>query len=242
IGSLCDLKVIHTHRGGYLASDDQLLEKYAKKKVSTELGEVDRKFFGVSVLEDLISLTLLNPFVFNLFSKYLIMILTRMNGSNVEKITSGQGLKVLGFRLFKSFFQSNQVKKDRGFPDFLLYRYTNLQASIGLRRLEKIRKIEQMRISNARLLISKLSAVAIENLPFNYTLNGGVFWKFPIWLKDAESFKKTAFDHGIDCSQTNLPNLYEIEIGDGRNMRDNVVYLPVHWYLKPRDVERIAYV
>jgi len=45
---------------------------------------------------------------------------------------------------------------------------------------------------------------------------------------------------GVDCSQTNLPLLYHEEEDITRNMRDHIVYMPTHWYLKDHQIREMA--
>lgn len=238
--SLCDLKVIHTHRGGYVLTSNSEFESFCRNRINEELGAIEFSYFFISILEDWISVTLLNPFIFKYFTRYFLKFLTFYRGESVESITSGQGLKVLGFRIFKGFFQSNQVKQGLPFPSFLSYQFTDLQAQIGINRLKKLKEIEEKRIRNTRFFYSKLN----ENSDFLKThiedVSGSTFWKAPLWVKEPDDFKEFMSKRGIDCAQTNLPEMSGIERGDERNMCYNIVYMPIHWYLSDCEILEIA--
>lgn len=238
--SLCDLKVIHTHRGAYYITDNDSLEHYIREKSKSDLNSIKVKFLLLSAFEDWVSLTLLNPYVFYFFTRFLLKILVTLRGDNVEAITSGQGVKFLGFRFLKGFFQSNQIARKDGFPSFLLYRFTDLQAKIGLERLPGLGEIEEKRIKNANRFFQALSEKAKSCIPKEIDFESATFWKSPIWIENPEDFKKRAAKFGIDCSQTNLPQLNNVKVGSTRNMRDNVVYMPTHWYLLEEEVDFLA--
>ncbi len=241
--SLCDLKVIHTHRGGIYTTGSQEFYNYLKLK-EEELNAIDRRFFLMSILEDAISLTLLKPLIFKFLTRGVLKILSLKKGDNVEAITSGQGIKVLGFRFFKGFFQSNQVQRSKPFPSFLFYRFSDLQAKIGLDRLKKFAVLEKRRIKNAELFYESLSDLSIQGMPKNSVKKGNCYWKTPFWVRSPKEFKAFMGRWGVDCSQTNLPLLNEHEnaqaISVEQNMRDNVIYMPTHWYLNETQIKEMA--
>jgi dTDP-4-amino-4,6-dideoxygalactose transaminase len=159
-----------------------------------------------------------------------------MRGDNVEAITSGKGVKLLGFRFFKGFFQSNQVQAKEGFPNFLKYRFTDFQAKIGLKRLESVFYLEKRRIENTKYFYSHLNDEAKKMLIEGIDNPGATFWKCPLWVERPSEFKEKASQWGIDCSQTNLPQLNNEKLGEESNMRDNIIYMPLHWYLNKKQV------
>ncbi len=236
--SLCDLKVIHTHRGGIYASRNRDFTKFLRDKES-ELNPIDRRFFMMSILEDALSLTLLRPMVFKIITRWVLKILSLKRGDNVEAITSGQGIKILGFRFLKGFFQSNQVQLGEDFPSFLFYRFSDLQAKIGLKRLKSYRRLEERRINNAQLFYRSLKGSALNGIPGEMR-EGNCYWKTPLWIESPKKFKLFMTKWGVDCSQTNLPLLYNDEDNNERNMRDHIVYMPTHWYLKEKQVKAMA--
>lgn len=236
--SLCDLKVIHTHRGGIYNSNDSEMLKFLRTK-EEDLYPLDRKFFLMSVLEDAFSLTLLKPGIFKYFTRWGLKLLSLKRGDNVEAITSGQGIKILGFRFLKGFFQSNQVQRGQRFPSFLYYRFCDLQAKIGLKRIKKYKTLELKRIHNAELFYRSLKDEATQAIPLQMN-SGQTYWKSPLWVEKPKEFKAFMNKWGIDCSQTNLPLLYEAEDDQARNMRDNIVYMPTHWYLSDQQVRDVA--
>ncbi|MCF8057924.1 MAG: DegT/DnrJ/EryC1/StrS family aminotransferase [Bacteriovoracaceae bacterium] len=238
--SMCDLKVIHTHRGAYYITENKDLQRHILEKSTNELKKIERKFLMISAFEDWVSLTLLNPYVFYFFTRFLVKLLVVKRGDNVEAITSGQGIKFLGFRFLKGFFQSNQVKENVGFPSFLLYRFTDLQAKIGLKRMPHLIEIEERRIRNAKRFYNALNIKARESIPRGIDFDGATFWKTPIWIENPNDFKERARKWGIDCSQTNLPQLNGAKVGSTQNMRDNIIYMPTHWYLMPKDIDEMA--
>ncbi len=236
--SLCDLKVIHTHRGGIYSTRNREFIEFLRNK-ENELRPIERKFFFMSILEDAFSLTLLKPRVFKFFTRWGLKLLALKRGDNVEAITSGQGIKILGFRFLKGFFQSNQVQRGKPFPSFLFYRFTDLQAKIGLNRLKKFKGLEKRRIHNAELFYKSLEGSAVKGIP-GFIREGATYWKSPFWVNDAKGFKAFMAKWGVDCSQTNLPLLYNKEEEVERNMRDNIVYMPTHWYLNDQQVLGMA--
>lgn len=236
--SLCDLKVIHTHRGGVYNTDDEAFYKFLQGK-QRKLNPINRKFFLMSIFEDAFSVFLLNPMVFKNFTRWGLKLLSFKRGDNVEAITSGKGIKILGFRFLKGFFQSNQVKRGANFPSFLNYRFSDLQAKIGLERLKKYKYYENKRIHNAELFYKSLKDRAISAIPLELTA-GNSYWKSPLWVRSPKKFKAFMGRWGMDCSQTNLPLLYSGEEDATCNMRDNIVYMPTHWYLNDQQIIDMA--
>lgn len=240
--SLCDLKVIHTHRGGFYTSSDQGMINFLKEK-EENLNPINKRFMLMAIIEDAVSLTLLKPVVFRYMTRWVLKILSLKKGDNVEAITSGEGIKFLGFRFLKGFFQSNQVRTGEDFPSFLRYQYTDFQAKIGLNRLRKFRRIEDLRISRAELFYASLEGDALSGIPKGALKKGHTYWKTPYWVDDPKDFKRYMSKYGVDCSQTNLPYLNTSEILNFEslgNMRDNIVYMPTHWYLNDNQVIRMA--
>ncbi|MBC98183.1 MAG: hypothetical protein CME63_10560 [Halobacteriovoraceae bacterium] len=87
--SLCDLKVIHTHRGGFYTSSDQGMINFLKEK-EENLNPINKRFMLMAIIEDAVSLTLLKPVVFRYLTRWVLKILSLKKGDNVEAITSGE--------------------------------------------------------------------------------------------------------------------------------------------------------
>lgn len=245
--SLCDLKDVHTHRGGIIVTNNiKLLEKI-KNFVSAKEKIPSKSYFFKFILEDFISLILLNRFFFSFFIKPIINLIYFLNlNTQLTNLTKGHGFKILGLNLGRGLWGGDGDYIRQSIPDFLLYKFTHLQAEIGLARLNLVSEISRRRKENALQLINTIPAGL---LCFSHK-EGNVYWKFPIKVSNVEKWQKYLLLHGIDASTTNLPYLTTLINFDklvkktnslnGLFLTTNILYIPCHYYLESDEVDKLS--
>ena len=241
--SLCDLKVIHTHRGGIIQTADLAFRSWFLQKERLWLKKPSRKYFFSFIFEDLISSLLLRRKFFN-FAGRLILFFTSFLGANViEDLTAGRGLKIGPFRFLKSFMASGNDWKSNEIPDEQKYRYSELQAEIGISRLEKLKIREQKRIKNAKLFYNSLNDQARKFIPEFTDDPGHVFWKTPVIIPQFHKFQQMLLKRKVDFARSNLPwlpDLLDNQNVTGRILRESCVYFPTHYYLPEHEILAMA--
>ena len=243
IYSLCDLKTLHTHRGGLIVSNRKELAEFLKKQKDEFLLSPSKKYFLGFIVEDLISSTLLRRNIFNYIGKYILKFLNLIDAHLVENLTAGNGLKVGSIRFFQNFMASGKDWMSDLIPDEQKYVYTNLQAEIGLERWPKLVSIEKRRKSNVLFFYSNLNDKARNLIPDFPEDEGHIFWRAPLIVSDFPGFQKYLLANQIDVARSNLPWLPDLlnhtDIS-GRELKYNCVYMPIHHYLNREDVLLVA--
>ena len=246
IYSLCDLKDIHTHRGGVVAAISEESCSSVKVIINKISTKPNRKYFYKFIFEDLISSILLRRNFFHYGISPFLHILHFFNKANVlEDLTKGKGIRFWKINLGRGLWGGDGDLIRHEVPSDLLYKYTGLQARLGLKQLKKVHRIQRVRINFAKNVLSQLG-------DYNFVVNKSnehLFWKFPIWTDEPKKIQKRFQLMGIDCAPTNLPSISTIEafkniIKDKTPNTDklvkNILYIPVHYYLKEKEVKDIG--
>ncbi|MCK5073163.1 MAG: DegT/DnrJ/EryC1/StrS aminotransferase family protein [Bacteriovoracaceae bacterium] len=245
--ALCDLKVIHTHMGGMIVSQNSERLKRIKKIADAELLPLSPKYLFRFVAEDMIANILLNRVLFSIIIFPIMRFLTIMLGANnIQGLTRGDGLKIGNIIILKSIFGGGGNLLRESVPDYMLYRFSTLQAEIGLKRLRKFKEIDQKRIENSKKFHEFL------DIGDKYTAKyeddrTHVYWKFPIIVKDYERLHDHLCRFGIDSARSNLPCLSTLEHFKGGDQTPNAefmvnssLYIPLHYYLNDKEISFIA--
>jgi perosamine synthetase len=248
IFSLCDLKDVHTHRGGVIAFNDiskkdSLLSSL--KKIETT---PSKKYFFDFVIEDLISTLMLKRIFFQIFIYPVIRILLFLNLiDSLEDITKGKGVKIFNINIGRGFWGGDGDLVRTNLPAHLTYHYTEMQAKIGLHQLKKVHSIQYARIQNAKKL---LSLIENKDIIF-YGQEDSLFWKFPIWQNEKQKLELKTYliENGVDCAPSNLPLLSELDVfkkyhndltPNARDYTESTINLPAHYYLSEKEIEQMG--
>ena len=137
----------------------------------------------------------------------------------------------------------NELKNAMNLDD-LEQKFTNLQASIGIIQLKKLRYFNEARYRNSTFLIRGLERFKNIRTPKILPNCKPIFLRLPIYIKDInlkQRLLKALIKSGIDASPAYpnyLPNFFKIN-HDCPNARDLVrktITLPVHPCVKQKDL------
>lgn len=245
--ALCDLKVIHTHMGGVIVSEDASRLQKIKKIMKEELKPLTVKYFSRFLVEDIVATLILNRYIFSYLVNPLLGIMNKLIGvENIESFTKGGGLKIGPVYFLKGLFGGGGNLLKSEIPEGMLYQFSDLQAKIGLRRLKSISSIDERRILNSKRLLNDLKLPG-EMLPSLESLGDHVFWKFPLRIKEFREFQEYLLFNGIDSARSNLLCLNEYECFGALDktpvasfLSKNSLYIPAHPNLTSRDMDNIV--
>lgn len=243
IYSLCDLKDIHVHRGGMIVFNDPSFNERICQTVNLISRNAQKGYFLKFIFEDFISSILLRRSFFHLFiAPFLRVLHSSGKAGLLEDLTKGKGIKIGKINLGRGLWGGDGDLVRTFVPYELLYRFTELQAKLGMKQIEKIKKIQTDRILRSQLL---KSIIKKNNLMISSSSNH-LFWKFPIWVSDPKKIQRRLFLRGIDCAPTNLPSVCSInafkfvltdKAPNAEKLISNVLYVPVHYYLSLDEVK-----
>lgn len=121
--------------------------------------------------------------------------------------------------------------------DNLKYKFTAMQASIGLSQLHMLDEFNAKRRSNAEFLIRGLKNINGIRLPQLLNHSKAIFLRFPIRVRDTVQRNRLMFlleKHGIETSlvyPVSLPCLYNRDLSEyagAEEVAKNVIALPTH--------------
>ncbi|CBW27879.1 putative pilin glycosylation protein [Halobacteriovorax marinus SJ] len=247
ISSLCDLKVIHTHIGGVITYSSSALKEKVDQIIERECSTMSASYFFRFLVEDMVAVILLNRVFFTFFIHPTLSMVTKLIGiDGVENFTKGKGLKIGPFYLFKGLFGGGGNVLKKSVPKGMLFSFSNLQASIGLKRLSLFKDLERRRIRNSKILYKSL-AKHQSSLPSLNSSGSCVFWKFPFLTEHLEELQRYLSQRGVDSARSNLKCFNEIKefhIKDttpvASELSRNTLYIPAHPYLEEKDMLRIS--
>ncbi len=245
--ALCDLKVIHTHIGGVINSRSVDLKERIDEIIATESCALTVSYFSRFLVEDMVAVIILNKYIFPLFVSPALNVFERLIGvEGIENFTKGKGLKVGPFYLLKGLFGGGGNVLKREIPKGMLYRYSNLQADIGLRRLKLFKILEEKRILNSKEMYKNLKNND-HQLPVLKDYGEHVFWKLPFRTDLITALQKYLSEKGIDSAKSNLKCLNEIQEFQNEDvtpvahfLSQNTLYIPAHPYLKKSEIAKIS--
>jgi dTDP-4-amino-4,6-dideoxygalactose transaminase len=246
IYSLCDLKDIHSHRGGVIAFNKDGLKVNLLNSLLKIQTSPNKKYFIKFILEDLISVVLLNRLFFSFFIYPIVLLMQILNlSSSLESLTKGQGFKLGNINIGRGFWGGDGELVRKDIPSELTYQFTNFQANLGNTQLEKVHQRQKKRIENAK----KLYSIIQDSSKIFYKGESHLFWKFPLWVENPDEFKKKMCLLKIDCAPSNLPVLASLEVFRGiiqdqtphaEEMAKKIIYIPVHFYLNENEIKIIG--
>lgn len=248
IYALCDLKVIHTHRGGMICCNNSELFKNIESLVRLEETKPSRSYFLKFILEDLVATTVLNPWLFTFIFYPIFAIVKRVDFEIIANISGGKGFRFLGIDWLADFMGGDGNFERNGVPGSMKYQYTELQAKIGLRSMDKVEEWDRRRIENARLFIQTANEKTRGHLLPERKGAENVYWKMPVLCNDYKKLQDYLFRHGIDSALSLLPSLsnesfMSSQLGPApvaEWMRRSTLFIPLHHYLGSEDILRIS--
>ena len=241
--SLCDLKTLHTHRGGIVHGRNEQFNNYMQEASASWFLPPSRKYFLTFIFEDLISGLFLNREFFNCIGHFVVSVMRKIDPHLLENITAGNAFSKSQSELLKNFMASGNDWQSSEIPPEQKYRYCDVLAETGLERLPLTNDIIRRRNTNVRSFYSQLSPGARKLMPTNLREERQLFWRAPLLVSDFLGFQEFLWNYNIDCARSNLPWLPDL-LSDssvpGRQMKENCVYLPIYHYLTPDEVTYVA--
>lgn len=132
-------------------------------------------------------------------------------------------------------------------PPAITVKFTNLQAEAGLAQLALIDKHNAARARNSERLSSFLSGCGLA-LPETAPQAKSIYLNYVICVRNRSQVMKEMFRRGIDvtngyleaCSALEEFKVYKAECPVSERIARENLYIPVHHYLSPEDIEYIA--
>lgn len=219
-------KQINTRGGGVILTNDDEMAEYIRNRIKSypeaKKGVIIRKFVFMNTVHFFMKSFLFNSLIFpgiyvsNLFSEDIINILFEDKGLL------------------------------RNFTDKYCVKYSNLQAAIGLRRLESLEENNKKRIENANIL-NKYLHPAIKR---QRQVSGAkpVYLYYSVVLENRSRIKRRLLNYGIDtqaswnvsCPSLNLFKDYATDSPVADGLEKSSLYIPVYPDLKEKDLKYIA--
>lgn len=127
-------------------------------------------------------------------------------------------------------------------------KFTELQASVGLRQLARLDGVNQALRRNAQLLTEELNKIKNISTPFIIPEAEPTFLYYRIRVKDAPDFRKKLLKMGIDTKRDDMsacPYLdafkgYETEYQVSKELAGSSIEIPNSPYLNQKDIAYIA--
>lgn len=223
--STSSLKSIDTFGGGLVLTDDR--EFYEKMKmIEKKLSKPNRLQLSRKILVSLIKNILTYPSVFHYFT---FPVLNRINKGNNK---------------FERFVGTRDQSPVSQLPADWFYRFTSLQAKIGIYMLKYSKEIDKKRILiGEKYLIELNDKKKIKEIR---DYGNSVFWQYIVIVKDFKEFKKELQNFRIDTGLTSLINLSELpnyKILNGypnaAKLYNNGAYIPCYAQISEFNLERI---
>ncbi|MCL5432983.1 MAG: DegT/DnrJ/EryC1/StrS family aminotransferase [Patescibacteria group bacterium] len=176
--------------------------------------------------------------------------------SGAKIITTGEGGMIVSkdkdLMMRIESIRSNFIAKSRhffhsdvGYP----YRFTNIQAALGLAQLEKITTLMNIKIKNARIYNTLFKDEEVIQLPPQKSWAKNIFWLYSIVLKKSGLRDKLIYhleEKGIQTRPFFVP-IHKLPMYKNREkfpnsdfLSENGISLPSGLTLDSRDIERIC--
>lgn len=234
IFSTCELKFVHTYRGGMIGVNTQ----EHLNLISRSLDRVTNHASSWSLLKkwftNTIASTVLDPkwfgSLFHIFANQIF----------VQNPTRDFRLKNSSFGV-GYFFGDDYHRINERLPDEMVYRPSNFEAGIGLEDL----KLMPDRVRRHQEIARKYNTYLRDTfaLPRQSPEAESSYWRFPIILPDdikTDSFRKRMRKIGVIVEKTGLSFLPGEDELKARKIIDRTLFLPCHAGLNDREVESMA--
>jgi dTDP-4-amino-4,6-dideoxygalactose transaminase len=226
IYSSSSIKTLDTLGGGLAVTDDERLHE-ALRKGQAELQAPSRAFLVKKAWLNLVrNAATTQPW----FSLLTYPVLQFIRNRNPEA-----ALKQTGHR------DKNRLAK---LPAPWFYRYTSVQAGIGLENIGKVGTADAARVANVEF-VKSLSGSRL--FPSTTARSANVYWQLIMLSPDSMSAQSFFAGHGVDiatssleliCALKDYPNREELREAD--RIYRNGIFIPCYPTLSRLDMERVA--
>ena len=242
--SLTPLKPISTFHGGMTITADPAIERELRRLDAAAPPPLSRRKLLWLFLRDTILHGVTNLTNFSWCTYYAVRAGEALRPQLVREFQRGN--------LFNSPARRWQVRRFARLPDWRYARYSDYQATTGLRALATLAEGNRRRRELSLHLLQLLQAEHVPGLvriPVN--ANDCTFWRFPLWLEGAarpDDLRRYLLARGIDSSPTNLACCsreaafaeFAADTPEARRFVDEMIFLPMHPNLTEADMRRIS--
>ena len=190
IYSSSSIKTLDTYGGGLAITNSEKFF-YSLKQYQSKLNPASRFFLIQKILINLIRNILTNYYIFNFFTYYLLLFVNFFSKES----------KMLG---------SRSQKPINSLPKMWFQKYTSLQAIVGIKKIEQIKKEDEKRIGIAKN-IKMLSSSNKMHFPVNDKSHFNVYWQLLFYTNNRDSLRHDLFKKGIDTSSTSLEKICSLK-------------------------------
>jgi len=188
--SSSSIKTIDTLGGGLVVTNSKQLF-LDLKTFQNSLGELNRFILIKKGFINLIRNLALNNLIYNLFTFHFL-----------------QGLRKLNPEL--ALKQTGSRKKSRiiKLPNEWFFKFSSMQAEIGLKQIIKCNNRDKKRIINVNILKENIGK---QRFPLTTSNSYNVYWQLIIYVSDSISAQKFFASKGIDVATSSLELLSSLE-------------------------------
>jgi len=127
-------------------------------------------------------------------------------------------------------------------------KFTDAQAAISINQLDRLDKINKIRIRNAKLLTNKIHKINNIILPPHIKKTKHVYFNYVIKVKNPNLTNKKLMKYGVDsvkdftryCSNLPMFSGYNGDYTKSKKIDNMNLYIPLHQKLKSQDIKYIA--
>ncbi|MBF0421382.1 MAG: DegT/DnrJ/EryC1/StrS family aminotransferase [Magnetococcales bacterium] len=229
--SLSSLKTVSTGYGGMvIAKDSQLIAQVRQQ--ARRLPQVNKRHLATILIRNLIVNLATHPLLFSWSTFPVIRWLGQRSPETIRKLQT----------------DNPNVWRLQELPPQWLWRFTSLQAGLGLKCLSRIDDWDQRRRRNAQILLDHLGQVVPERLVKLLPGSYNVYWRFPFRAPEGAKFRRFMALRGVDLTTTLLPCCSTLPIfADiarptpyAQQAVQEVHFLPVHPTIPPQRIEEMA--
>lgn len=220
------VKTVDTYGGGLLFHDCKEFNEYHLGQIK-KLQDPSRMFLLSKVLNSLIKNLATRRPVFSFVTFPLLKLLQK-----------------LGSNKFDRFVGNRSNSPIISLPSEWFQRYSSAQAILGLRRLPRVADMDKSRTKVGKTF-SKLE-LDFPSLKSTEPARS-VFWQYIVYPRDFKRFQSHLAKHGIDCSQSSLINISNLENYGWTNdsfkakwLYEHAVYIPCYSDLQEKEITKIS--
>ncbi len=222
------LKNLNTLGGGMIISNDDLLAERIRQENSRFSGASTVKLMRRLVLVYALNI-FTNPIFFTVCVYPLLRLFPENKRRSLHQVFAGKKLKAVDLEKLK-------------------YRFSYLQAGLGLRQICRIESQNEKRIRNADLYNEAFKFPIAPKIFFQREGCRNIYLNYVIRVKKRDILAEKLFAKGIDIGQGLIGSCPELErymefaaeCPQSRALQEENLYLPVDPFLSPLEVIKIA--
>ena len=242
--SLTSLKPVATFHGGMTITGDPALERELRRIDAAAPPPLSRSKLLQLFIRDFLLHGVTNLTSFSWATYYAVRATESLSPELVREFQRGN--------LFNSPERRFKVRRIERLPESMYARYSDYQATIGLRMLPTLAEGNRRR---RHLSLQLLQLLEERNVPgllrITVDENDCTFWRFPLWVEGPatpDGLRHHLLTRGIDSSATNLPccsreeafGEFAADTPEARRFVDEMIFLPMHPNLNEGDMLHIA--